>query len=67
MTPDELIKQRGTSDLIRLQKNLNASFVKRRDRKQPVGSLYKYLRKVEIEICRRGAVWFAPPRRSAHQ
>jgi hypothetical protein len=63
MTPDECIKQRGTSELIRLQKNLNASFVKRRDRMQPIGALYKYLRQAEDELSRRGAIWFGPPRR----
>jgi len=60
MLPEADIKQRGTSDLIRLQKKLNASFVKRRDQMHPVGSLYKYLRMIEVEISRRGAVWFPP-------
>lgn len=66
MTPIECIKQRGTSDLIRLQKNLNASFVRRRDRYQPIGTVYKFLTMVEIELSRRGAVWFGPPRRPHH-
>lgn len=51
------LRSYGTRNLLRMQKNFNATFVRKRDSGQHVACLYRYLRLVELELSRRGCFW----------
>lgn len=59
----DALKSYGTRDLLRMQKNFNATFVRKRDAGKNIAGLYRYLRAVEDELSRRQVSWYFLPRR----
>ncbi len=51
------IRERGTRDLLRLQKNFNVAFRRKRDAGENFVGIYRYLKEAEAELSRRGARW----------
>jgi hypothetical protein len=49
------LMRKSTRDLLRMQKNFNATFKRKRDAGEYVAGLYRYLKAVEAELSRRGA------------
>lgn len=63
----DALKSYSTRDLLRMQKNFNATFVRKRDAGEDIAGLYRYLRSVENELARRRVSWYFLPRRRAAQ
>lgn len=60
----QALREKSIRDLLRMQKNLNATFVHKRDKGQNIQGIYKYLRAVEDELSRRKVYWDFPRRRA---